>query len=173
LKQFCNLHGFNVCRQISLESIRRSFCDVNSVSSFFEQFSNFFKIDSRLIINFDETSLSSQKKFKVLSKSGKLPVACIDIKPPHITGIITISAAGRSFRPFIILQKKKRLQNLEQYVDASDFGTSSSGWITRGLFLSWAYCFVAEMARYRLILPIHLQQANLIGLRWPSVKIGF
>ena len=56
----------------------------------------------------DETSLSSKKRLKVISQKNKLPLLIEQPKIPHITGVITVSASGKYFKPVIILPNKKK-----------------------------------------------------------------
>lgn len=100
----------------------------------------------------DETIVSSNKKFKVLIKTGKIPLQMKGKKTPHISACVTINVAGDSFRPFIILPNKASLKGLEEFQNQAYFASSSSGWITKNVFTMFVTAFIADTLHYRLTL---------------------
>lgn len=92
-----------------IEALRRSTCDIAAIFFYFEIHEFLFQRKPELILNMDETMLSSRKRFKVLAAKGQLPLIPEAIKLPHLTGCITFSASGFVFDPLIILPQKKRL----------------------------------------------------------------
>lgn len=105
-----------VCAQ-SLEFGRRYFCDFKSITDFFIIYGQLFKRDKRLILNMDETSLSSRKRLKVIAKKNQLPLLTQSPKIPHLTGCITVSGGGQYFKPLIVLPNKKTLRYLKDFED--------------------------------------------------------
>lgn len=85
-----------------IELLRRISCDFPTVYFYFEIHKSLFDRNPSLILNMDETMLSTRKRFKVLARKGKLPLIPENIKFPHLTGCVTISASGHLFKPFII-----------------------------------------------------------------------
>ena len=51
----------------------------------------------------DESMLTARKRLKVLANKSQLPLVLEQIKLPHMTGCVTVSASGYVFKPLIIL----------------------------------------------------------------------
>ena len=162
LKAFSATKQINVVSGRDLAALRRAACDHTVIRNFFSEFAGLFNRDPRLIFNMDETSLDSRKKFKVLCTQNRIPLTCSNMRLPHLTGCVTISATGRALRPLIILPKKKKLDDLVDFLDIANFATSTSGWITKHLFTFWVINFVAEIALYRLTLPPELRNEGVL-----------
>lgn len=122
-----------VCAQ-SLEFGRRYFYDFKSITDFFIIYGQLFKRDKRLILNMDETGLSSKKRLKVIAKKNQLPLLTQSPKIPHLTGCITVSGGGQYFKPLIVLPNKKTLRYLKDFEDQCYFMSTSSGWMTKKCF---------------------------------------
>jgi hypothetical protein len=111
----------------------------------------------------DETSLSAAKHFKVLkvklpNVSALLPLTIEQGKLPHLTGCLTVSAAGKLFKPMIILPNLKHLKSLTKFTGDVSFASSVSGWMNSELFLIWARDIVAQISWYRQMeLPADLR----------------
>lgn len=118
--------------------------------------------DPRLIFNMDETSISAKKRFKVLTLQGKIPLCCEQAKFPHLTGCVTIGAAGATFKPLLILPNKATIAGLEQLVDRVHISSTSSGWMNKNIFLLYCILFVADTLLYRLSLPKELRNARIL-----------
>jgi hypothetical protein len=116
----------------------------------------------------DETSVSGAKRFKVLRMrgakgQGTLPLMVEESKLPHLTGGITVSAAGKLFNPMIILPKLKHLKSLEEFVPTVSFASSVSGWMNRDLFQVWTLDILEQISRYRITeLPESLQDQWIV-----------
>jgi hypothetical protein len=116
----------------------------------------------------DETSLSGAKKFKVLKVPLEglhysLPLIVQEGKLPHLTGCITVSAAGKLFKPMVILPNLKKLKGLSKFTDHASFASSSTGWMTTELFTIWARDIVAQISWYRQQdLPAELRQEWIV-----------
>jgi hypothetical protein len=163
LKHFCDSKNIKICRAQQIELARRYFCNVDAIAHFFSTFPAAFQRDPRLIWNADETQLNASKRFKVLSP-GKLPLVTAQSKFPHITGMVTISAAGEVMKPLIILKNLQHLTNLEELTEHCFFATSTSGYITKHLFVYFTLLFVAQMSLYRLTLPQELRTQPILLL---------
>lgn len=98
----------NIVSAQTLEFGRRFFCDFDTSVKYFTVYGQLFQRDCHLILNMDETSLSSKKRLKVISKTHHLPLLVEQPKIPHITGCITVSASGHYFTPMIIVPNKKK-----------------------------------------------------------------
>jgi hypothetical protein len=85
-----------------------------------------------------------------------------EAKIPHITGIITIGAKGIFFKPIIILKNLQRIKSLNHFSEECCFATSINGWITKNLFLYFAFQFCSEVSCYRIQLPIDLQNEKIL-----------
>ena len=106
--QIVNELNLHIVSSQSLEFGRRFFCDFDSIVKYFTIYGRLFGRDRRLIINMDETSLSSKKRLKVISQKFKLPLLIEKPKIPHITGVITVTASCQFFTPMIVVPNKKK-----------------------------------------------------------------
>ena len=153
LVNHCNRVGIIICRPQTLELARRLHCDTDVISKFFDDFGWLMEKDPRLLFNMDETNLNSNKFFKVLRTIDHLPLTIGLNKLPHLTGMITISAAGHVMKPVVILPKLKKIKSLLDFEDHCYFVTSSTGWVTKDLFFVFCTYFCAELSHYRMSLP--------------------
>jgi hypothetical protein len=169
LSHFCRNNNISVCTPQELELVRRVNCTSGVVIEFFTDVEGILKdIDPRLLLNMDETSLSAAKKFKVLKVplAGlhySLPLIVQEGKLPHLTGCITVSAAGKLFQPLIIVPNLKQLKSLSEFTGQASFASSVSGWMNSELFLIWARDIVAQISWYRQQeLPPELRQSWIV-----------
>jgi hypothetical protein len=85
-----------------------------------------------------------------------------------------MNAKGKVFKPLIILPNKKKLKELSEFEDFTNFATSISGWVTKDLFTVWVLCFVAELSLYRLTLPEEIrEEPALLVVDGHSSRINF
>ena len=94
--------NLNIVPKSDLETMRRIACDKVSIEDFFSKHSQLLRRDPRLIFNMDETSVSANKKFKVIVSKGRIPLSETDPLYPHMTACVTISASGHVMKPMII-----------------------------------------------------------------------
>jgi hypothetical protein len=73
LAHFCEKIGVSIMTPSSIESARRHSCSTVAIEAFFDCFSVVPDRDPALIVNCDETHVSSRKKFKVLAPDRHLP----------------------------------------------------------------------------------------------------
>jgi hypothetical protein len=65
------------------------------------------KIDRRLLFNADETMIGGTGRLKVVVRSSsKTAIKSVTDQNDHITMMVTVSAAGFKFIPFIIIKRK-------------------------------------------------------------------
>ncbi|KAK8891366.1 hypothetical protein M9Y10_028574 [Tritrichomonas musculus] len=101
----------------------------------------------------DETMLSARKRLKVLGRKGILPLIPENIKLPHLTGCVTISASGHLFEPLIILPNKKTMRYLGKFTNHVYLASSSAGRMTKNLFSYYCLLLVCELSYYLQSLP--------------------
>lgn len=146
----------------TLEYGRRVFCDYNSIIQYFIFYGILFQRDSRLILNMDETSLSSRKRLKVLAKKNQLPLIIESPKIPHLTGVITVSASGDYFKPLIVLPNKKTLRSLKHLEDRCYLVSTLSGWMTKKTFIYYTFLLISQISHYRLQLDPSIRNNSII-----------
>ena len=117
-----------------------------------------------LILNMDETMLSAKRRLKVLAQKVYFPLIPEQIKLPHLTGCVTISAIGHVFDPLIILPRKKTLRTLHLLNGSSYFASSATGWMTSDIFTYYCLLLVCQVSHYRLTLPDHLRSERILLL---------
>jgi hypothetical protein len=136
LKELCKSKGISILKPEQLEAIRRIGCDKNEISNFFEQNKHLLKRDSSLILNADETQISTNRLFKVLTPKGKLPIRPGAEKWPHFSCMWCVSASGYTFTPNIILPGFKKIPaDIEELSEKAYFTSTESGWMTQSAFL--------------------------------------
>ena len=162
LENMTERHNLNIVPKSDLETMRRIACGKVSIEEFFTKHSHLFTRDPRLIFNMDETSVSANKKFKVVVSKGRIPLSETDPLYPHMTACVTVSAGGYVMKPMLILKNKKSLKGLEEVSNLAYFATSSSGWMNKKLFTYWGLIFLAEILRYRLSLPSNIRNQRIL-----------
>ena len=155
---------FHIVSGQQIEYARRMYCDVPRIFFYFQLHSFLFQRDPALIINMDETMLTSKKRFKVLARIGKLPLIPDALKLPHLTGCVAFSASGHVFKPLIILPNKKTLRTLEEFNGKAFFASSAAGWMTQNIFIYFSLLLVCQLFHYRLTLPDSLRHQRIILL---------
>jgi hypothetical protein len=106
--------------------------------------------------------LNSRKRFRVLCQKGLLPLTTVLETVPHLTGLVSISAAGKVLEPVIVLRDLQKLGDLADFEGDCFFATSSSGWLTRDLWVYYAIVFSAQMSQYRLTLPEPIRDEDIL-----------
>lgn len=110
----------------------------------------------------DETMLTAKKRLNVLAKKVRLPLVPEQVKLPHMTGCVIISASYHVFDPLIILPNKKTLRTLTNYTSQAYFCSSSAGWMTRELFTYYSLLLVCQISYYRLMLPKDIRDKRFL-----------
>jgi hypothetical protein len=145
-----------------LDILRRKYCSQKAIQNFFIKFEIFMRRDRHLLINVDETSVRSEKRFRVLTTNGRAPITPTLPKSSNITAEGGISGSGYRFSPVFILSGLKNLpQDLEEFKVHCLFLSNTSGWMTRRTFLVWATYFVHQLSIYKNLIP-----PNLLGQRF-------
>jgi hypothetical protein len=142
----------------TLEYARRHGCNVSAIRFFFVNFADVMDRAPELILNCDETHVSSRRKFKVLVPDGALPLQELEEKMPHFSAMCTISASGARFRPMIILPNLVKLpEDLFRYTSNVYFASTPTGWMTQPCFLIYAHYLFCELHAYIEELPDNLR----------------
>ena len=166
LRAFCERNSLLVRCVRPLQAIRRVHGNIRTLTDWFQNFSPIIaQYDPRLILNMDETGISSSGRFRVAVPEGMLPVSPLDHQNVHMTGVVTFSASGKSFTPGIILPKLQNLPaELQEFADDVNFFTSPNGWMTRDVFLSYCVNLVHEITLWRPTLPPPLRGQRILLL---------
>ena len=167
LCEFCENRHLNIRCCQRLEGIRRKACDRVRVWRWFQQNAGIINMyDPELILNMDETGLSTNRRFKVVVPEGAAPIIPGSrMQEVHITAMVTVSAKGKIFRPGIILANLKNLpEELNEHVHDFDFYSSRSGWVTKEVFEVWAMNLAHEVTNWKQQLPAHLRNKRVLLL---------
>jgi hypothetical protein len=163
LKGFAETLNINVKAPQKLDEARRRCCNQGVIRTFFDKFAGLMDRDPALILNCDETHISSRKKIKVLVPNGLLPLKQLEEKLPHFSAMCTISGSGARLRPMIILPHSVNLpEDLERYQSDAYFAATESGWMTQPCFLIYVHFLYCELVRYREDLPERLQGETML-----------
>ena len=129
LTDFARRHNLRIrcCEQ--LEDVRRRCCDRRRIFEWFRQNEGILRsYHPDLILNMDETSIASNRKYRVIVPSGMFPVVPHERREIHMTGIVTFSSGGKLFRTGIILPSLKNLPGeLWQLQQQCDVYTGKNG----------------------------------------------
>jgi hypothetical protein len=177
--KFAQTIGVDVMTPETLEAARRKSCNTVAISTFFQKYADALDRDPRLILNCDETHVSSRKYFKVLVQDGCRALKACREKLPHFSAMCTIGALGHAFRPMFILPEIKNFpDDLKNYADDAYFVSTGTGWMTQRTFLLYAHFLLFELISIRNDLPPHLQGERFLLIldghssRWTSEAIA-
>jgi hypothetical protein len=123
------------------------------------------KIDYRLLFNADETMIGGTGKLKVVVRSSsKTAIKSVSDQNDHITIMVTISAAGFKFIPFIIIKRKTCPNVLKDLIERETMvlGGQSSGWMTQELFTKWTLNFIGQVNEIRKRSKLEKEPALLV-----------
>ena len=164
LADFARRHSLKIRCCEKLDSVRRKFCDQATIWNWFWRNSQVLQFYNRdLILNMDETGLSTNRKFRVVVPDGMFPIVAEERKEIHLTGVVTFSSNGRLFRPGVILPGLKNLPvELQNMTTTCDFYTSQNGWMTKRVFDAFCVNLAHEVALWRLELPSNLRNQRIL-----------
>ena len=164
LADFAHRNSLRIRCCEKLDSVRRKFCDRATIWNWFYQNSQVLQsYNSDLILNMDETGLSTNRKFRVVVPDDMFPIVAEERKEIHLTGIVTFSSNGKLFRPGVILPGLKNLPaELQNLTTTCDFYTSQNGWMTKRVFDAFCVNLAHEVAIWRLELPNNLRHQRIL-----------
>jgi hypothetical protein len=163
IAEFAHRMGISVMTAESIELARRQACNEKAIRDFFEKFSGELDRDPHLILNCDETHVSSRKRFKVLAPDGYAALKKCREKLPHFSAMCTITGSGQKLRPMFILPEFVSLPpDLIPLTNDAYFASSGTGWMTQRTFLMYAHFLLYELKIYRLTLPVELRQERFL-----------
>jgi len=147
---FCKQVGVSLLNPQSLEDVRRKYCNSNAITQFYIMLNNTIHQIPHLLYNMDETSVTSDRKGKIVVPDGYFPLSSEEKNIGHITIMCSCNAAGEALKPFIILPLLKNLPEELKYLSTQcQFASSPSGWVSSKLFFAWSVFFAAEIKERR------------------------
>ena len=164
LTDFCSRHNLRIRACEKLESIRRKCCDRKRIESWFQRNSQILaSYEPELILNMDETGISTNRKFNVVVPEGMFPVVPEDRKEIHLTGIVTFSARGKLFKPGVILPSLKLLPpELGSVAGELEIYSSKTGWMTKSIFDIFCVNLAHQIDIWRLELRQELRSKRIL-----------
>jgi hypothetical protein len=155
--------GISIKNPESIEDARRRGCNKPVIEDFFRRFQHLIDRPPELILNCDETHVSSRKHYKVVVPAGVAPLKRKSEKLPHFSAMCTISASGYAFRPTFIVPTLHSLpRDLRDLRFRAYFVSTSTGWMTQVSFLFYGHFLIEELALYRQSLPPKLRSQRLL-----------
>jgi hypothetical protein len=155
--------GINVMSPEQIEQARRHSCNEKAVATFFDKFSDDLQRDKHLILNCDETHVSSRKHFKVLAPGGRAALKGCREKLPHFSAMCTISGGGYKFRPMFILPELVALPpDCRSLGDDAYFVSTGTGWMMQRAFLLYAQFLLYELKLYRMYLSMEIREQRFL-----------
>jgi hypothetical protein len=148
-----------------IDELRAKACNKTTVGIFFDRFQAVMSRPRCLILNCDETHISSSKHLKVVTPTRVLPLTRESPMLPHFSAMCTISASGHAFEPTIIVPQSQNLpSDLHQFTDRAYFIRTDNGWMTQVAFLLYCHILIYQLSIYRQTLPIQYRG-------WPFLLI--
>jgi hypothetical protein len=124
------------------------------VTIFFDKFHGELRRSPYLILNCDETHVSSRKQFKVLGVGSQRALKQCREKLPHVTAMCTVTGAGDRFPPMFILPELVKLPaELQDLTHRAYFASTGTGWMTQRTFLMYAHILLYQLKLYRRQIP--------------------
>jgi hypothetical protein len=155
--------GIQVMTPQQIESARRHFCNEKAVEHFFAKFAGELDRDRLLILNADETHISSRKQFKVLAPGGHVGLRGCKEKLPHFSGMCTVSASGAKFPLVFILPEFVSLPpDLQPLANQAYFISTGTGWMTQRAFLLYVHILLSELRLSRAKIPVALRTKRFL-----------
>ena len=132
-------------------------CSYHVIDSFFTSFGAKIQSYSKfLLFGADETMVSTKTKTKAVAPSSvQLVIERAFPDMPHISAMMCHNVVGKILPPFYILTDLKKLPDeLAQLVTCGEIwvASTSSGYMTRDLFLLWVFNFINWLSHYRIVL---------------------
>jgi hypothetical protein len=163
LNLLCERLGISIRSPQQIEAERAQHCTTRKVNHFFERFIGILDRSPYLLINCDETHISSHKRFRVLSPAAQVPLKRARKKLPHFSAMCTVSGSGRRFRPTLLLPRVISLpEELRPFEEQAFFISTRNGWMTQRSFLIFVHFLLFELAQYRRELPIELTNQRFL-----------
>ena len=166
LNGFCQRYGLRIKYCEKLDGLRRRTCDRDRIRMWFLQFADVIQsYEPELILNMDETGVTTNRRYKVVVPEGSFSVVPSEKREIHLTAIVTFSATGKCFRPGIILPNLKNLPvELEEFSEDIDFYSTKSGWATKSVFDLYCLNLAHEIQAWRVTLPPRLRNGRVLLL---------
>ena len=149
-QDICKKCDIFIAKGEKLEYLRRRCCNHQAINVFFSTISTVINnIPPSYIFNADETGMSSNRAFRILTDDLQLRVTQADIEQSHISAMLCFSAAGATMEPFLIFPKRETAFDELSDIDDITIATSSNGWMTSHLWDIWTILFVSYISRRR------------------------
>ena len=164
LNEVCKKRGYKILSARTLEEIRRKNINIEQIDEFYQKYGELItNTPPELLFNADETSLSTNRVYKVIGKDSKKTVRRTRGKSAHITALLCFNAVGEKTMPFIVLQNLQKMPSeFEGLKGTVVFSSSISGWMTKNLFFAWCVLFSHFISEYRLKLDKSLQDKPVL-----------
>lgn len=147
---YCKTNGLHIVNAQTLQYVRRKFCHTKVMEKFYSMLQALVHDNPYLIYNVYETSVTSNRKGKLVVPEGKNPFVSEEQMFGHMTAVLFCNAAGEALDPFLILPTIMNLPSeLVELQSQCIFATSPSGWMTSHIFLIWTLFFVSEVNQKR------------------------
>ena len=163
---FCQRYNLRIKWSEKLDGLRRRTCDKNRILTWFQQFSSVLQnYDPELILNMDETGVSSNRRYKVVVPAGSFSVVPNEKKEIHLTAVVTFSATGKVFKHGVILPNLRKIPpELDEFREDADFYSTKSGWMTKLVFDLYCMNLAHEISAWKATLEPRLRNRRVLLL---------
>ena len=119
-------------------------------------------IHPSLLFTVDETMIETAMKNKVVVRSGVKEVVEEGYpNMPHITGMMCCNVYGQGPPPLVILNGLRNLPEELRMFNITDevwLGSTTSGYMTKDMFVYWVICFINWLSKFRCTLPPEIRE---------------
>ena len=163
---FCSRHNLRIKWAEKLDGVRRRTCDRERIQRWFSEYEMVLQsYDPELILNMDESGISSNRRYKVVVPADSFSVVPNEKKEVHLTVIVTFTAKGKSFKPGVILPNLRKLPpELDEFREDVDFYATKSGWMTKSVFELYCMNLAHEICEWKATLEPRLRSRRVLLL---------
>ena len=124
------------------------------------------KIHPSLLFTVDETMIETAMKNKVVVRTGvKTVVEEGYPNMPHITEMMCCNVYGQGPPPLVILNGLRSLPEELKMFSTNDevwLGSTTSGYMTKDMFVYWVICFINWLSKFRCNLPLDIRESEAL-----------
>lgn len=164
LSQWAKSNNLNIKIAESLDKTRRRTCNVFIIQLFFQKFQDVIaSYNPNLILNADETALTTNRKFRVVVPANEFPIVENSKINTHITAMLTITPNAHVFPPFIILKDLSNIpHDLIDMIEHCSFISTMTGWMNTNAFTKWCIFICHQIQMWRTTMPHYLASQRIL-----------
>ena len=142
-------------------------CSYQVIDAFYLTYANIIQTtDPILLFTADETMIETKIRRKaVVPAATRVVLDSAYPDMPHLSGMMCTNVFGTGPPPMIILSELQNCPDeLKVFAENKQcwIGSTSSGFMTKDMFLLWVICYVNWMSEFRMSLPTHIRERKAL-----------